>query len=120
MLKLLENLPDHVVGVSASGQVDAKDYETVLMPAIDAALQKHERVRVLYQLAPEFTGFTSGAVWDDARLGLANWQAWERIAIVTDIQWVAHAARLFTFAMPGLVKVFPNAQRADAEQWIAA
>lgn len=40
MMTLLANLPDHVVGISASGQVDAKDYETVLMPTIVAALQR--------------------------------------------------------------------------------
>jgi hypothetical protein len=39
MLKLMTTLPDHMVGVSATGQVDTKDYETVLMPAIDAALR---------------------------------------------------------------------------------
>ena len=33
-MKLLAHLPDHIVGVSASGQIDAKDYETVLIPAI--------------------------------------------------------------------------------------
>lgn len=120
MMKLLTNFPDHVVGVSASGQVDAKDYETVLMPAIDAALERHGRVRVLYQLTPEFTGFTSGAMWDDAKRGLSNWKAWERIAVVTDLHWVANATRMFAFLMPGLVKVFSNQERTDAEQWIAA
>jgi len=34
MIKLLPNMPDHVVGVTASGRVDAADYETVLIPAI--------------------------------------------------------------------------------------
>lgn len=28
MMKPLPKLPEHVVGVSASGQIDAKDYET--------------------------------------------------------------------------------------------
>ena len=119
MMKLLTNLPDHVVGVSASGQVDAKDYDSVLMPAIDAALQRHHRVRVLYQLTSQFTGFTSGAMWDDCKLGLANWKAWERIAVVTDVHWVAHATRMFAFLMPGLVKVFSNEEQPEAEKWIA-
>jgi hypothetical protein len=119
MMKLLTNLPDHVVGVSASGQVDAKDYETVLMPAIGSALQRHQRVRLLYQLTPEFTGFTSGAMWDDAKLGLANWRAWERIAVVTNVQWVVHAMRMFSSLMPGLVKVFPNEEQPAAEKWVA-
>ena len=120
MMKLDSSLPDHVVGVSASGAVDARDYETVLMPALDSALKKHNRIRVLYQLTPEFTGFTSGAMWDDSKLGLAHWKAWERIAVVTDIQWIAHATRMFGFLMPGMVKVFSNAELAEARRWIAA
>lgn len=119
MMKLLTDLPDHVVGIEASGQVDAKDYESVLMPAIDAALQRHPRIRVLYQLTPEFTGFTAGSLWDDAKFGLANWKAWERIAVVTDVPWVAHALRMFAFAMPGRARVFSNEQRPDARAWIA-
>lgn len=119
-MKLLSNLPDHVVGVSASGRVDAKDYETVLIPAIEAALQEHKRIRVLYLLTPEFEGFTSGAMWNDSRLGLAHLRAWERIAVVTDVHWVAHAARMFAFLLPGLVKVFSNQEQSDAEKWIAA
>jgi hypothetical protein len=39
MMNLLADLPDNVVGTSASGEVDAKDYETVLMPAIESALK---------------------------------------------------------------------------------
>jgi hypothetical protein len=109
-----------VVAVSASGEVDARDYETVLMPALDSALKAHNRIRVLYQLTPEFTGFTSGAMWDDSKLGLAHWKAWERIAVVTDIQWIAHATRMFAFLMPGMVKVFSNADLAEARRWIVA
>ena len=117
-MKLLTNLPDQVVGVSASGQIDAKDYETVLIPAIDSALQK--RIRVLYQLTTDFEGFTTGAMWDDAKLGLAHLRAWERIAVVTDVHWVADATRMFAFLLPGLVKVFSNEEQSDAEKWIAA
>ena len=75
MMKLLSNLPKHIVGVSASGQIDAKAYETVLIHALDAALQKHKRIRVLYQLTPDFEGFTTGSMWDDAKLGLAHLKA---------------------------------------------
>jgi len=120
MMKLLTHLPDFVVGVSAAGQIDATDYETVLIPAIDSALQRHKRIRVLYQLTPAFEGFTAGAVWDDSKLGLAHLKAWERIAVVTDVPWVANAARMFAFLLPGLVKVFSNAEQSDAEKWIAA
>jgi SpoIIAA-like len=120
MIELLPNLPDHVVGVSASGQVSADDYETVLVPAIDSALKTYKHVRLLYLLKPEFTGFTSGAMWDDMKLGIGHLRAWERIAVVTDLAWVANATRLFGFAMPCPTKVFPVKELAEATQWIAA
>lgn len=120
MMKLLTNLPEDVVGVSASGQIDARDYETVLIPAIDSALQKHKRIRMFYQLTTDFDGFTTGAMWDDAKLGLAHLPAWERIAVVTDVHWVTNATRMFAFLFPGVVKVFSNEEQFDAVKWISA
>lgn len=119
MMKLDTSLPDYVVAICASGEVDATDYETVLMPALDAALKKHNRIRVFYQLTPEFTGFTAGAMWDDSKIGFAHWKAGERIAVVTDIQWIAHATRMFAFLMQGMAKVFSNSELAEARTWIA-
>ena len=40
MLKVLSHLPDNVVAIVASGQVDANDYETVLIPAIEMTLRE--------------------------------------------------------------------------------
>ena len=120
MIHLLPNLPGNTVGVTASGQVDATDYETVLIPAVEAVLKRHEKVRFLYLLSGDFTGFTPGAMWDDLKFGLAHLKAWERIAVVTDVTWVANATSMFRFVMPCPVKVFSIKDRAEAEAWIAA
>ena len=120
MIQLLPNLPGQVLGVVASGQVDASDYENVFIPAIEAKLKAHGHIRILYQLGPAFTGFTAGAMWDDMKAGIAHLKAWERIAVVTDMDWVAGATRFFAFAMPCPVRVFPNKEFAEAVHWIAA
>jgi len=120
MIKLLPNLPDKVVGITASGEVSADDYETVLIPAIESALKKHKGARILYQLGPEFTGFTYGAMWDDMKLGFAHLTSWEKIAVVTDLEWLAGATRLFGFAIPCPVMVFSNNEFAEAVRWISA
>jgi hypothetical protein len=120
MIEILPNLPDHVVGVIASGKVGAADYETVLIPAVDAALKTHDRIRLLYQLGPAFTGFTSGAMWDDMKVGIAHFRKWEKVAVVTDHEWLAGAARMFAFVFPCPVKVFSDGELREAEIWIAA
>jgi SpoIIAA-like len=118
MIKLLPNLPDHIVGIIASGHVTASDYETVLIPAVEATLKKHGSVRILYQLGPDFTGFSPGAMWDDMKLGIGHLKAWEKVAVVTDLDWIAGATRFFGFAMPCPVKVFSNSEFAAAVHWI--
>ena len=119
MMDLMQNLPDHVVGIIASGEVTANDYETFLVPAIEAKLVGQGKLRILYQLGPEFKGFTSGAMWDDLKLGVAHLTAWEKVAVVTDVDWISNATRLFGFAMPCPVKVFSNKEIADATRWVA-
>ncbi|MEO5692147.1 MAG: STAS/SEC14 domain-containing protein [Usitatibacter sp.] len=120
MITLLPDLPDNTIGVAASGLVSGSDYETVLIPAVEAALGKHKKLRLIYELGSDFTGFAPGAMWDDMKLGMAHLSAWERVAVVTDVSWIANAANMFKFVLPCPVKVFSIKDRAAAEKWIAA
>jgi SpoIIAA-like len=120
MLARIPGLPDNTIGVTASGQVDARDYETILVPAVEKILKSHRKARVLYELGSDFTGFTPGAMWDDMKLGLGHFASWEKAAVVTDIPWIAHAMNLFGFVLACPVKVFPLKDAAEARKWIVA
>jgi hypothetical protein len=120
MITLMPDMPGNTIGVVASGEVTASDYETVLMPAVEVGIKEHGRVRVLYQIAPDFTGFTAGAMWDDARMGLAHFNAWEKAAVVTDVEWIRGSVTFFRFLMPCPVRVFGNDALAEAREWILA
>ncbi len=120
MIDLVPNLPPQVLGFVASGKVTADDYESTVIPAIESRLKESGKVRIFYHLGPAFTGFTAGAMWDDAKMGIAHLKAWEKIAIVTDVDWIGGAVGIFWIAIPCPVKVFPNAQYAEAAAWIAA
>lgn len=118
MIELISGLPDNVVGIIASGYVSASDYETVLVPTVESRLKQFDKLRLLYRLGPEFKGFTAGAMWDDLKLGVAHWKAWERIAVVTDVDWIANLSRVFSFAMPCPTRVFPNSAIVQATDWL--
>jgi hypothetical protein len=120
MITLLPGFPDNIIGVSASGRVTAADYETVLIPAVDAALKTHKKLRLIYEIGADCTGFAPGAMWDDMKVGLEHLRAWERAAVVTDIDWVAKALNVLKFVVPCPVRVFPLKDRAAAEAWIAS
>jgi SpoIIAA-like len=119
MITIMPNLPDYVLGIIASGQVTATDYASVVIPEVERLLKAHERIRLLYQIGDDVSGFTSGAMWEDMKLGLGRLNRWERIALVTDITWIANATSVFGMILPCPVKVFPVRDRAEAEAWIA-
>lgn len=119
MIEMLTGLPSNVIGFTAVGKVTAEDYETRLVPAVEDALAKNDKVRLLYNLGEGFDGFEAGAMWEDAKVGLSHLAAWERIALVTDVEWIRVATKAFGFAMPGKVRVFKNAELEAARDWIA-
>lgn len=63
------------------------------------------------------------ALWADSQLGfdlaVRHHGAWERSAIVTDIEWMARATRMFAWMIPGEARVFPLADVEQAKAWVA-
>jgi hypothetical protein len=119
MITIRTDVPEHVLGADASGMVTGQDYETVLVPAIEAFRQAHDKIRALVVLGAEFEGFEGGAMWDDAKLGLREAGEWERLAVVTDRGHIRSLVNAFKFMIPGDVKTFELAQLDDAKAWVA-
>jgi hypothetical protein len=120
MIEMIPALPDNVVGFVAKGEVTRDDYHDRIVPAIEDALATHDKIRLLYVLGAEFTGFSGGAMWEDGKLGLGHLGSWERIAFVAKEAWVRHAVNAFGYLIPGEVKVFDLADEADAAAWVTA
>ena len=118
MVEQMTGLPDNVLGFTATGTVTADDYESRIIPAVEAMFARDHKVRFLYHLGEGLSGFDAGAMWDDAKLGLKHLAGWERIAVVSDVEWIRTAMRVFALAMPGHVRVFHDRDLAEAVRWI--
>ena len=118
MITLLDGFADDVLAVACSGHVTRADYETVLVPAAEAALKAHDRVRVYYQVGSDFAGIEPGAVWEDFSVGMAHLSHWDRMAVVTNVAWIRLAVQAFGFLMPGKVRIFPLGEEEQAKAWI--
>jgi len=119
MITLYHDVPDKVAAFRASGEVTADDYEKVLIPAVEEKLSRHKKIGLLYHLGPDFTGFTAGAVWDDARIGSRHLASWDRIALVSDVPWIRHLVQVLRFVIPGTVRVYGNDELPDAKRWVS-
>ena len=116
MIKVIEDMPVGTIGFEASGKVTDDDYESVLVPVVRAALEAGA-VRLLYVL-PEGTQYSPGAMWADTKLWAGNLRGWQRVAIVSDADWLENAIKAFGWMMPGKVRVFDDDEVADAKAWL--
>jgi hypothetical protein len=120
MLEISSEILANLVVVVAHGKVTGEDYEKVLIPAIEEKLKTHKKIRLLYQLDKDFSGLTAEAIWDDAKLGFSHLMAFEVVAVVTDIFWIADAVKFFGFFLRCPVKVFKNDELTEARMWVAS
>jgi hypothetical protein len=118
MIERLKGFPDNVVAFRASGEVTKQDYNEVLIPAVEKALNSRDKVRILYELGPDFDGYDASAAWEDFKVGVEHLSRWERIAVITDVEWIGLATRLFSVFLPGTIRVYPHAEAAKARLWI--
>ncbi len=122
MLALIPGLPPTVVGFEADGKVTAKDYEDLVVPAVESAhaASPDGKVRVLCVIHDGVPDYTAGASWEDAKLGLGHIRAWDRIAVVCDAEWLRKSLRAFSWMLPGEVQAFALDNLDGALAWITA
>ena len=122
MIERLADMSAGTVGFRVAGEVDRDDYRNVLVPELHKALESGEKLRTLY-LIEDLDEIEPKALWDDAKLGfdlgVRHHDAWERSAIVTDLDWMARATRLFAWMIPGEARVFEVAELDSAKAWVA-
>jgi hypothetical protein len=118
MIEKLEGFPEDVVAVAGKGQVTKEDYEKVLIPAIQDAFKKHRKISFYYELGPQFVGIGAGAAWEDFKAGVRHFFSWEKMALVTDVEWIRRTMSGFAVFMPGDLRVFPYAEQDSARAWV--
>jgi SpoIIAA-like len=121
LVERLDDVPDGVVGLRASGKLTKDDYKDVLEPGLKEAMDTGE-ARVLFVIA-DYEGIEAGAALEDIKTGLgvelSRRKDWKRLAVVTDIDWMAKAMHAFAWAMPGELAVYGTGELEEAKSWVA-
>ncbi len=119
MIEALAGFPDNIVAFVCHGEVTKADYESVIIPAVERAAKVHENIRFYYEIGKEFAGIEPAAMWEDFKVGMAHLAHWERVAVVTDVEWIKLGVWVFRFMIPGKLRVFSTGEAAEARAWIA-
>ena len=117
MIRAIDDMPAGTIGFEAVGKVTDDDYRDVLVPAVAKAAESTDGVRLLYVLG-EDVSYSARAIWADTTLFGRNARAWQRVAIVSDADWLENAVKAFGWMMPGQIKVFESDDADDARRWL--
>jgi len=119
MVQRIEGMPAGTIGLRTSGKLTKDDYRDVLEPAIKEAVDSGE-ARVLCVLE-SYDGLEPGAWIEDLKtgLGMGHRSAWKRMSLLTDVEWIQRATKLFAWMIPGEVLVGGLDQEDHAKRWIA-
>src|SRR3954471_5963336 len=119
MLKRLIDMPAGTLGFEAVGEVEDDDWERSVEPQLRRAIADGDRVRLLYVLGPRSGEVDDDAVQADAGFHARHLKAYERLAVVTDEEWVRPALRGLSFLLPGKARAFTVSDLEAAKRWLA-
>ena len=121
MIERLTDLPPGTLGFRASGKIGSEEYREMIAPIYEA-LERGEKLNIYFELAGDFHGLDLGALWQDVKaagsIGLGHRSSWQRMALVTDKEWVRHGASAFGWLAPGELRLFELSQSAEAKKWL--
>lgn len=117
MIQIIDS-PSNVAAFRAVGEVTAKDYQTVLVPAVTKLVERINEINFLFLIDTDISNFTAAAWMEDALLGLKNLGKWNRAAIVTDSEKAITFTNGFSYLVPGEFRGFRKENYEEALSWV--
>lgn len=109
---------DGVLHIVAGGKLKASDYDR-FKPFFERIAAQEGAVPMLIELAPDFSGWDVGGLWQDLKFDVKHKDWFGRIAILGDKKWEEWGTKLSDpiFASAEM-HFFAPEERNDAENWV--
>lgn len=117
MHEVLGRSEGNVVGFRVSGTLRREDYDD-MTALLEKRIDEYGPVRILFEMAPEFDGWTPGALWEDVRFDLTQNQQMTRAAMVGDERWEEALTKLAQPFAHAEVRYFDLSEREEAWRWL--
>jgi len=121
MVERIEDMPADTLGFRLSGKLTRDEYFEILDP-VREKLERGEKVSFLVETADDFSGLDLGALWEDMKaapsVGLKYRSSWERMAVVTDKDWLRHGMAVAGWLSPGEMRAFEPHELETAKAWV--
>jgi hypothetical protein len=117
MLERITGMPTGTFGFEAVGKVDDDDVEGTVATVLRNHIAGGGKVRVLYLLGPRMRKYEADAFGEEVGFVARHPSAYEKVAVVTDEEWLRPALRLLSVLVPGQLRGFPVTALEAAKSW---
>jgi hypothetical protein len=115
----MTDMPPGTIGFEAIGEVEDDDWEDAVEPVVRQEIADGRKVRLLYLLGPEAGDVERDAMAADTGFRARHATSFDRVAVVSDEDWMRPALRALSFLLPGRARGFPVHELAAAKVWVA-
>jgi hypothetical protein len=119
MLRRVTEMPAGTIGFEAVGEVEDDDWEETVEPILRREIAEGRDLRLLYLLGREAREVEGDAMKADTGFRARHATSFERVAVVSDEDWMRPALRALSFLLPGRAKGFRVRDLDDAKSWLA-
>src|SRR5512132_2569319 len=119
MLRRMTDMPAGTIGFEAIGEVEDDDWEHAVEPVLRDEMADGRKIRLLYLLGPQARDVEGDAMKADTGFRARHAQSFDRVAVVSDEDWMRPALRGLSFLLPGKARGFHVHELAAAKTWLA-
>lgn len=116
MMTYVEIPNTNIAEIMIDGKVTRENFDAVI-PKIEALIEKHGTIRFLEEIR-SFGGFELSMLWDDMKFSFNHLKDFERVAIVTDKNWIKNWSKIGIIFMKAEMKLFDLEDINDARIWL--
>ena len=120
MLRRMTDMPVGTIGFEAVGDVEDDEWEDTVEPILRQVIAEGQKVRLLYALGPRTREVEGDAMKADTAFRARHASSFEKVAVVSDEDWMRPALSALSFMLPGKAKGFRVRDIEDAKAWLAA
>ena len=120
MLRRMTDVPVGTIGFEAVGEVEDDDWDETVEPVLREEIAGGRKLRLLYVLGPQSRDVEGDAVKAGAEFRARHASSYDRVAVVSDEDWMRPALRAFSVLVPGKAKGFRVSELDDAKAWLTA
>jgi hypothetical protein len=115
----MTEMPAGTIGFEAIGDLEDDDWEDSVEPVLLREMAEGQKIRLLYLLGVEAREIERDAMTADTGFRARHATSFERVAVVSDEDWMRPALGTLSFLFPGKARAFRVRDLAAAKAWLA-